>query len=109
EHLLHGSGEADGTVASFPTPDQLARLMDGERRLEVAGDVVTVMTTDRPGVFSRVAGVLALHGLDVRAASAYSADGRALAEFRVSDPFRDETPWPRMTADLELTLDGRLA
>jgi [protein-PII] uridylyltransferase len=108
EHLLHGS-EAGGTVVAFPTPDQLAFLMDGERRIEVAGDVVTVMTTDRPGVFSRVAGVLALHGLDVLAASAYSAEGRALAEFRVTDPFRDETPWPRVTADLELALDGRLA
>ena len=63
------------TVAAFPTPDQLARLMDGERRIEVSGDVVTVMTTDRPGVFSRVAGVLAIHGLDVLAASAYSTQG----------------------------------
>jgi [protein-PII] uridylyltransferase len=83
--------------------------MEGGRRIEVAGDVVTVMTTDRPGVFSRVAGVLALHGLDVLAASAYSTQGRALAEFRVTDPFRDDTPWPRVTADLELALDGRLA
>ena len=109
EHLLHGSGDAGGTVAAFPTPDQLARLIDGERRIEVDADVVTVMTADRPGVFSRVAGVLALHGLDVLAAAAYSAEGRALAEFRVTDPFRDETPWPRVTADLELALDGRLA
>ena len=109
EHLLHGSGDAGGTVAAFPTPDQLARLIDGERRIEVDADVVTVMTADRPGVFSRVAGVLALHGLDVLAAAAYSAEGRALAEFRVTDPFRDQTPWPRVTADLELALDGRLA
>jgi [protein-PII] uridylyltransferase len=109
EHLLHGSGADGRTVAAFPTEEQLTRLMDGERRIEVAGDVVTVMTADRPGVFSRVAGVLALHGLDVLAASAYSARGRALAEFRVTDAFRDETPWPRVTADLELALDGRLA
>jgi [protein-PII] uridylyltransferase len=67
------------------------------------------MTADRPGVFSRVAGVLALHGLDVLAAAAYSTQGRALAEFRVTDPLRDETPWPRVTAELELALDGRLA
>ncbi len=83
--------------------------MVGDRRIEVSGDVFTVMTADRPGVFSRVAGVLALHGLDVLAASAYSTQGRALAEFRVTDPLRDETPWPRVTADLELALDGRLA
>ena len=33
----------------------------------------------------------------------------ALAEFRVTDPLRDETPWHRVTADLDLALDGRLA
>jgi [protein-PII] uridylyltransferase len=109
EHLIHGSMPTSGTAAVFPTPEQLARLLDGERRIEVDAGLVTVMTADRPGVFSRVAGVLALHGLDVLAASAYSAEGRALAEFRVTDPFRDETPWPRVTTDLELALDGRLA
>jgi [protein-PII] uridylyltransferase len=106
---LHGrDGEHDAVVV-FPTADQLARLMDGQRRIEVTDDVLTVMTADRPGVFSRVAGVLALHGLDVLAATAYSTDGRALAEFRVTDQLRDETPWPRVKADLELALDGRLA
>ena len=68
------------------------------------------MTADRPGVFSRVAGVLALKGLDVLQAMAYSSEtGRALARFRVSDPYRDETPWDRVVADLESALDGRLA
>jgi len=109
ERVLLGSGADSRAIAAFPTEAQLTRLMDGERRIEVSGDVVTVMTADRPGVFSRVAGVLALHGLDVLAASAYSSLGRALAEFRVTDPFRDETPWPRVTTDLELALDGRLA
>jgi [protein-PII] uridylyltransferase len=109
EHQLHGAGEAHDTATTFPTADQLARLMGGNRRIEVSDDVLTVMTADRPGVFSRVAGVLALHGLDVLAAAAHSAQGRALAEFRVTDPLRDETPWPRVMADLELVLDGRLA
>ena len=50
------------------------------------------MTDDRPGIFSKVAGVLALHGLDVVQAAAHSTDeGRALAEFRVVDPCPDET------------------
>jgi [protein-PII] uridylyltransferase len=109
EHLLQGQGSENRAVAAFPTEEQLARLMGSERRVEISGDVVIVMTADRPGVFSRVAGVLALHGLDVRAAAAYSTRGRALAEFRVTDPFRDETPWPKVTADLERALDGRLA
>ena len=108
-HQLRGWREAPDGAAVFPTSDQLARLLAEDRRIEVSDDVLTVMTADRPGVFSRVAGVLALHGLDVLAAAAYSTQGRALAEFRVTDPFRDETPWPRVTADLELALDGRLA
>ena len=87
---MEGGSDA---ATTFPTPDQLARLMSGDRRLDVSDDVLTVMTDDRPGVFSRVAGVLAIHGLDVRAAAAHSTRGRALAEFRVIDPLRDETPW----------------
>ena len=53
--------------------------------------------------------MLAFHGLDVISASAYSANGRALSEFGVSDPFRTETPWPRVEHDLALALAGRLA
>jgi [protein-PII] uridylyltransferase len=100
---------ASGT-GSFPSDAALARLADGGRHIEFRGSLLTVMTDDRPGVFSRVAGVLALHGLDVVAASAYSSDdGRALAEFRVTDAVRDAIPWPRVIAALELALEGRLA
>jgi [protein-PII] uridylyltransferase len=109
-HQLRGWREAPDDTNSFPTDEQVARLtMSDDRRLEVVGDVLTVMTGDRPGIFSRVAGVLAIHGLDVRAAAACSTRGRALAEFRVTDPYRNETPWTKVTADLELALDGRLA
>jgi [protein-PII] uridylyltransferase len=97
-------------VEEFPSPAQLARLEGGDQHIEVRGNELTVMTSDRPGVFSRVAAVLALRGLDVLHAVAYSSDtGRALARFRVTDPFRDETPWDRVIGDLELALDGRLA
>ena len=46
-----------------------------ERRaacIEGVDDRLTVIAPDRPGLFSRVAGVLALNGLDVLAAAAYS-------------------------------------
>jgi [protein-PII] uridylyltransferase len=109
ERQLHGQGSRGDAGAVFPTAEQFGCLMNGEQRIEVVDDVLTVMTADRPGVFSRVAGVLALHGLDVLAAAAYSTQGRALAEFRVTDPLREETPWSRVTPDLELVLDGRLA
>ena len=86
-------------------------LADRETQQIVAEDgVVTVVTTDRPGVFSRVAGVLALRGLDVLEAVAYSTpQGHALSRFRVADRLRDQTPWPEIIADLERALEGRLA
>jgi len=94
----------------FPSAEQLARLEAGGQHIEVAGDEITVMTDDRPGVFSRVAGVLALRGLDVLHAVAHSTESaRAVSRFRVADPYRDETPWDRVLADLDLALDGRLA
>jgi [protein-PII] uridylyltransferase len=105
------SGEGAGCPpVPFPTQVQLARLAEGGQHIEGRGNVLTVMSDDRPGLFSRVAGVLAMHGLDVLAASAYSSDeGRALEEFRVHDRLRDEPPWGRVVNDLKLALDGHLA
>jgi [protein-PII] uridylyltransferase len=61
-------------------------------------------------MFSRVTGVLAMHGLDVMAASAYSSDdGRALEQYRVHDPLRDEPRWELVAVDLKLALEGKLA
>ena len=107
---LDGDGAGDAGLEPFPTPEQLVRLAAWGQHFEVHDGVLTVMTEDRPGVFSRVAGVLALHGLDVVSAAAHSTDeGRALARFRVTDLFRSETPWSRVLADLELALEGQLA
>src|SRR5205807_10304265 len=93
-----------------PGASRLSLLACPRTRMEASGGRLTLLTDDRPGIFSRVAGVLALHGLDVLQAAAYSGDeGRALASFRVSDPLRPEVPWPRVVADLELALVGRLA
>jgi [protein-PII] uridylyltransferase len=109
-HVLEG-GEPEGIeVAEFPTPQQLERLAEPGDHIEAADKVLTVMTDDRPGIFSKVSGVLALHGLDVVSAAAYSSDqGRALAEFRVVDRVRDAPPWDRVERDLLRALDGRLA
>ncbi|MEY2468066.1 MAG: [protein-PII] uridylyltransferase [Actinomycetota bacterium] len=108
--VLRGGAAAAVTAGSFPTDEQLAVLAGGGQQITGDGDLLTVMTDDRPGLFARVTGVLAMHGLDVLTAGVYSSDdGRALEEFRVSDPYRDETPWPRVIADLRRALDGRLA
>ncbi len=106
------SGESSGCPPAipFPTPAQLERLAAGGQHIEGRGNVLTVMSDDRPGWFSRVAGVLAMHGLDVLSASAYSTDdGRALEVFRVCDRVRNEPPWERVVSDLKLALAGHLA
>ncbi|HET7487144.1 MAG TPA: [protein-PII] uridylyltransferase [Acidimicrobiales bacterium] len=109
-HVLAGGDVEVVTVPQFPSPAHLARLAEPGRHVEAKGGVVTVVSDDRPGTFSRVAGVLALHGLTVVSASAWSSDGgRALSEFRVVDPVRRETPWAKVAADVERGLDGRLA
>ncbi len=85
-------------------------LAGGTRRFEVTGDTLVVVDEDRPGLFSRVAGVLALHGLEVLAAATASSEpGWASSTFRVVDPRRDEPPWDRVQLDLHRVLDGRLA
>jgi [protein-PII] uridylyltransferase len=98
------------TPVRSPTPQQLELLRQPGRVVRAGHNVVTVIADDRPGLFSRVAGVLAANGLDVLAASAHSSeDGRALSEFRVVDSTGRDTPWQRVVSDLEQALDGRLA
>lgn len=88
-------------------PSLLGDAIDG---IQATGDTIMIVTLDRPGIFYRIAGVLALHGLDVVAATAGSTpDGRARSQFRVNDPVRDQIPWDRVTADVRRALDGRLA
>ena len=105
-------GETPPPVLPAPWPDEreLAELPTGTRKIIADKGTVTVMTSDRRGVLSRVAGVLTLRGLDVLEAVAFSTpDGCAVSRFRVVDRLRDETPWAQITADLERALDGRLA
>ncbi len=61
------------------------------------------------GVAALVAGVLALHGLDVISAAIYSEDGLALDEFRVDAGPSGIIPWDRVGEDVVKVLEGRLA
>jgi [protein-PII] uridylyltransferase len=107
--LLNGDPLPAARTPSVRDED-LEALEPGRNRIIAEDSVVTVVTDDRPGVFSRVAGVLALRGLDVLEASAYSTpDGRAMSRFRIVDRLRDETPWTDITSDLDRALQGRLA
>lgn len=94
---------------SFPTAEQRALLDCGGLRIRTTEDVITVACPDRPGVFHRVAGVLALHGLDVFSAAIHSERGMALDEFRVRAGPSGTIPWERVSDDVARVLKGRLA
>lgn len=66
----------------------------------------TLVCRDTPGLLARVAGVLALHGVDIRtAAIASRSDGLALDVLRLRDPHdrlaEDGRRWGVIRADLE--------
>ncbi len=73
---------------------------------------VTICAKDRPGLFSRIAGILALNGIDVLAAQAYTwRNNVALDIFKVKPPpdqiFETER-WERARKDLQSALSGTL-
>lgn len=71
---------------------------------------VTVVANDRPGLFSRVVGVLGLHGLNVLGAEAYTReDGVALEIFQVEGEIGQATDMGALAADARKALRGRLA
>jgi [protein-PII] uridylyltransferase len=94
---------------SLPTPEHRRLMARGEQELLVDGSSVTVVAPDRPGLFSRVAGTLALHGLDVRSAAASSEDGMAVEVFEVERAFDRPPDWDRVRADVGRALTGRLS
>ena len=116
--IVLGGGNAVEAAARwrlFPSAEVETLMAAGLERIMTDADRVTVVSADRPGLFSRVAGVLSLHGLAVIAAEAHSDDpgsggaGMAANEFRVVVPSHGPVPWARVTEDLEHALAGRLA
>jgi len=113
-HVLGGGDVTEVNWRLFPTSEVLELMGEGITAIRTTEDRVTVVAPDRPGLFSRVAGVLSLHGLDVLSAEAHSDDavaGRqamAANEFRLVPP-RDGIKWDRVVSDLQRALDGQLA
>lgn len=94
--------------AAFPAEEHLARLLTGEEVVELNGHDLTVMTEDRRGTFSRVAGALALHGVEILEAQLHTEDGRALEVLRVGGIGLDERP-KQVEEDVRRALRGRVA
>ncbi len=109
EHHLDGGDPAALSTPEFPDGEQRALLAAGQTVVSGVGDTLTVVARDRPGLFSRMAGVLAIHGLDVRTADATAVDAMALEVFRVTSRFGSTIAWDRVTPHLHAALEGRLA
>jgi len=107
-HVVEG-GSVDEVRDDFPTSEQVALMRSGTQSLIPEGDRITVVAPDRPGLLSRVTGVLALHGLGVLDAAVTSLEGVALEVLRVESAHGPVIVWDKVLADLERALDGRLA
>jgi [protein-PII] uridylyltransferase len=108
--LLGGGDTGDAEGERFPTDEHLRWMREGKRKVEALGDRLVVVSPDRAGMFSRVAGTLALNGVDVLEAAAHSDDaGMALEVFRVESNFGPVIAWDRVVRDVERALEGRLA
>ena len=108
-HVLGGGDVTEVMWRLFPDASVLELMATGDVAIRTQPDRVTVVSPDRPGTFSKVAGVLALSGLDVLGAEAHSDEqGMAASEFRVTSP-HGEIDWSTIESNLRLALAGRLA
>ncbi|MEM7321776.1 MAG: [protein-PII] uridylyltransferase [Actinomycetota bacterium] len=76
-HVLEG-GDLQDVSSDFPTPEIRTMMAAGERVLHGEGTTFTVVEPERLGLFTTMAGVLAVCGLEVLDASAYSEDQEQL-------------------------------
>lgn len=107
-HVLGGGDMSNDSWRLFPDAEVLELMAAGSFAVRTLSDRVTVVSIDAPGTFSKVAGVLALHNLDVLGAEAHSDEqGMAASEFRVGSAL--EIDWAPIVHNLELALSGRLA
>ncbi len=113
-YVVGGGDVSEATWTLFPDADTVALMATGDLHVRVDDDRLTVVYSDAPGAFSRIAGVVSLHGLDVVAARAHSDEpqlGRVsmgASEFRVHVP-RTGIEWGPICRDLERALLGQLA
>lgn len=112
--LLRGA-EGHELVALSPFGPELLDLVGslddapGRTLVRGSGDRLQVLTPDRPGLFSRIAGAVALHGLDIRDARVGSVDDIAIEELVVESSFGIDVAWDKVCADVERAITGTLA
>jgi [protein-PII] uridylyltransferase len=88
--------------------EQLVLAEKGALAVAVHGDRVTVVAPDRPGLLWRWAGVLSLHRLTIRAATATSVGSTAVTVFDVTPTFGSLPDWTVVRDDLRRAYDDAL-
>jgi [protein-PII] uridylyltransferase len=109
-HVLGGGDVNEVTWRLFPNADVLELMAKRDVDVVVADDRITVVSPDRPGTFSRVAGVLALSNLDVLTGEAHSDEqGMAASEFRVIPLYDSHIEWDPIVSNVRKALRGEIA
>jgi len=109
DHYLQGGSPAAIKGNEFPTAHHMELVEKGAVTIETTDDVLTVVAPDQAGLFARVAGVLAIGGLEVHSADLAVVDSMAVEVFQVSTRFGSSIPWEKVQRLLQAALDGRLA
>ena len=102
DQWLASGGEAE-VDRTFPDDEQLTLLRSTDHTVVGQGDTLQVVTTDRPGLFSRVAGALALSNLNIVGAQSHMDGPKVLEWFQVVDANDEDAPidWSAATALVE--------
>lgn len=109
-HVLGGGDVQEVTWRLFPNAEVLELMARGGVHVVTSDDRITVVSPDRPGTFSRVAGVLALANLDVLTGEAHSDEqGMAASEFRVTPIYESHIEWDPIVNNINRALRGELA
>ncbi|MBI4776263.1 MAG: [protein-PII] uridylyltransferase, partial [Deltaproteobacteria bacterium] len=108
-------------VMSYETPAILKHL-EMSQKVKTPCDVavlveprgsnfdVTVLATDRIGLFAKLAGVFALNHLDIRGAKVFTWHNRlAVDVFEVAPPWSDYDRWDKVISDFKLAAGGKMA
>ncbi len=102
-------GDPGEPPETFPTDRHIELLTSGEVVVAIDGHELTVVTFDRPGMFSRVSGALALNGVEILKANVETADGMSLHLMRLGRGVGLEERPEKVISDVEDAIAGRIA
>lgn len=137
-HVLEGGNPEELITAEFPDDEVRTLIALEQRTIKGKGDKFTVVVPEQLGIFSTMAGVLAVSGLEVIDASAYSeelddsiVDGEdlsastlsqrenqrtkqrtqlmAASQFTIQRPQSGPPDWERVEALADEALEGQVA